>query len=511
MPFTALDVCVEKLRGSGVRRVRAEHAPGGVGRVHRRGLGADARRSWAWTASCSATPSGASIFGETDRALQEKVPAALAAGLRADPVRRRDRGRARGTARPSASCATRSRRRSRRSSRSAWPRSTIAYEPIWAIGTGKVATPEIAQEAIALRRARWSATARGRPRSGSACSTAAASSPTTRARSWPSPTSTARWSAARASIRRGSRGSWRRACAGRRPGRPVERVALVILDGWGLAEPGPATPSSWPTRRSSTSSGPTHPHTTLTAWGPAVGLPEGQMGNSEVGHLNLGAGAIVKQDLLRIDEAIEDGSFYENEVLREACRARARAPARPRLRRRRARVDGPPQGADRAGRPRRRDRPRAPRVHRRPRHAARLRRRLRGRGRRGWRRRAASATVTGRYYAMDRDKRWDRTKLAYDAIVEGQAEFSRRQRRAGGQGRLRARRDRRVHQADARRRRGPHPRRRQRDLLQLPPRPRAPADAATLAEGLGHPPDDAHASTRRTGTSRSRSRRRAPR
>ena len=70
--------------------------------------------------------------------------------------------------------------------------------------------------------------------------------------------------------------------------------------------------SIWPTRRCSTSCGEKYPHTTLTAWGEAVGLPEGQMGNSEVGHLNLGAGAIVKQDLLRINEAIEDGSFAEN-------------------------------------------------------------------------------------------------------------------------------------------------------------------------------------------------------
>src|SRR3712207_4587211 len=62
----------------------------------------------------------------------------------------------------------------------------------------------------------------------------------------------------------------------------------------------------------------TFPHTQLTACGRAVGLPEGQMGNSEVGHLNLGAGAVVKQDLLRIDEAIEDGSFARNETLREA-------------------------------------------------------------------------------------------------------------------------------------------------------------------------------------------------
>ena len=59
-----------------------------------------------------------------------------------------------------------------------------------------------------------------------------------------------------------------------------------------------------------------YPHTTLTACGRAVGLPEGQMGNSEVGHLNLGAGAVVRQDLVRIDDAIADGSLAENEVLR---------------------------------------------------------------------------------------------------------------------------------------------------------------------------------------------------
>ena len=60
-----------------------------------------------------------------------------------------------------------------------------------------------------------------------------------------------------------------------------------------------------------------HPHTTLIAMGESVGLPEGQMGNSEVGHLNLGAGAIVPQDLARIDEAVEDGSLADNEVLRD--------------------------------------------------------------------------------------------------------------------------------------------------------------------------------------------------
>ena len=67
-----------------------------------------------------------------------------------------------------------------------------------------------------------------------------------------------------------------------------------------------------------------HPHTTLTACGEAVGLPAGQMGNSEVGHLNLGAGAIVPQDLVRIDAAVADGSLGENEALRAALRGAER-------------------------------------------------------------------------------------------------------------------------------------------------------------------------------------------
>ena len=64
----------------------------------------------------------------------------------------------------------------------------------------------------------------------------------------------------------------------------------------------------------------TCPHTTLLACGRAVGLPDGQMGNSEVGHLNLGAGAVVRQDLVRIDDAIADGSFAANPVLRSRAR-----------------------------------------------------------------------------------------------------------------------------------------------------------------------------------------------
>src|SRR4051794_35905789 len=102
--------------------------------------------------------------------------------------------------------------------------------------------------------------------------------------------------------------------------RRPDPVTLVILDGWGLAEPGPGNAVSLARTPVMDRLWATYPHTTLTACGEAVGLPPGQMGNSEVGHLNLGAGAIVKQDLLRIDEAVRDGSLADNGVLRAAMR-----------------------------------------------------------------------------------------------------------------------------------------------------------------------------------------------
>jgi 2,3-bisphosphoglycerate-independent phosphoglycerate mutase len=103
------------------------------------------------------------------------------------------------------------------------------------------------------------------------------------------------------------------------PGAPrAPSVCLVVLDGWGLAPPGPGNAVSLAHTPVFDRLWDTCPHTTLTACGAAVGLPEGQMGNSEVGHLNLGAGAVVKQDLVRIGEAIADGSLARNEVLRAA-------------------------------------------------------------------------------------------------------------------------------------------------------------------------------------------------
>ena len=103
--------------------------------------------------------------------------------------------------------------------------------------------------------------------------------------------------------------------------RPARAVALIILDGWGYREATEAnairlarTPH-WDRLWA-------HPsRTLLAASGRAVGLPAGQMGNSEVGHLNLGAGRVVMQDLVRIGAAIEDGTFFANPALRAACAA----------------------------------------------------------------------------------------------------------------------------------------------------------------------------------------------
>jgi 2,3-bisphosphoglycerate-independent phosphoglycerate mutase len=100
----------------------------------------------------------------------------------------------------------------------------------------------------------------------------------------------------------------------------VSSVCLVILDGWGLAPDGPGNAVSLADTPVFDELWSKYDHTTLTACGEAVGLPEGQMGNSEVGHLNLGAGAVVPQDLLRIDKAVEDGSLAANEVILEAMR-----------------------------------------------------------------------------------------------------------------------------------------------------------------------------------------------
>jgi 2,3-bisphosphoglycerate-independent phosphoglycerate mutase len=205
----------------------------------------------------------------------------------------------------------------------------------------------------------------------------------------------------------------------------VPQVCLVVLDGWGLAPEGPGNAVAladtpvfdrlWAER----------PHTTLTAKGEDVGLPAGQMGNSEVGHLNLGAGAIVPQDLARIDAAVEDGWLADNEVLRDALRDAPRVHLIGLV------SDGGVHSSDRHLRALIElaaewgiddlvvhaftdGRDTSP--HGGVKYLAEVERAMRevGAGRVG--------SVIGRYFAMDRDKRWDRVQKAYDLLVHGTGE-----------------------------------------------------------------------------------------
>ncbi len=206
--------------------------------------------------------------------------------------------------------------------------------------------------------------------------------------------------------------------------RPTSPLALVVLDGWGLRRDRFANAIALARTPAYLELVDRFPHASLVASGEDVGLPAGQMGNSEVGHMNLGAGRIVYQDLTRIDKSIRDGEFFENPVLSAAldrCRDAAHAvhfvgllsdggvhshekhlhaliemAARRRLERVfvQALTDGrdtsPNGGAGYIGELQRvMDRAGAGRV----------------------------ASVGGRYFAMDRDKRWERTRRGYDAVM----------------------------------------------------------------------------------------------
>jgi 2,3-bisphosphoglycerate-independent phosphoglycerate mutase len=211
-------------------------------------------------------------------------------------------------------------------------------------------------------------------------------------------------------------------------GNARNRVLLVVLDGWGYrperegnAIELAATPV-WHRLWDS------FPHTLLDASGLSVGLPEGQMGNSEVGHLNLGAGRVVPQDLVRISQSIQSGEFYQSPPLVELCSGlrqtggtlhlvgllgpggvhaldrhllacvdlgvRQRVPA--------IAIHGFLDGRDSA-----------------PTLGAEVVRTLLQDMRRIAGTRVEIASLTGRYYGMDRDRRWDRTQLAYEAMVHG--------------------------------------------------------------------------------------------
>src|SRR5213075_1741032 len=99
-----------------------------------------------------------------------------------------------------------------------------------------------------------------------------------------------------------------------------KKAILIIMDGWGLGKVKSSDAIQNANVPFVSSLYSKYPHTTLITCGEAVGLPDGQMGNSEVGHLNLGAGRVVYQELQRINVAVRDGEFFKNEVLLKAIR-----------------------------------------------------------------------------------------------------------------------------------------------------------------------------------------------
>jgi len=209
-----------------------------------------------------------------------------------------------------------------------------------------------------------------------------------------------------------------------------KKVILVIMDGWGLGQTATADAIRNARTPFVSSLYQQYPNTTLVTYGEEVGLPEGQMGNSEVGHLNLGAGRIVNQELQRINVAIRDGSFARNPVLLEAVRGAKNAGKALHLlglvseggvhshtRHLKAIVDvcqqeGLKQVYIHALTDGRDTDPRSGLgfVRDLQAHLDKTTGRI--------------ASVSGRYYAMDRDKRWERVQLAYNALVRGVGEQS---------------------------------------------------------------------------------------
>ena len=195
-----------------------------------------------------------------------------------------------------------------------------------------------------------------------------------------------------------------------------ELVVLVVLDGWGCAPAGPGNAIELAKTPVFDRLWREYPHTTLKASGEAVGLPPGQMGNSEVGHLTIGSGRVLDQDLQRINRSIEDGTFFENPALKAAFAKGGdvhllglvshggvhshieHVKALLRFAPERTWIHAFTDGRDVSPTSAARDLAELPTDR--------------------------IATVAGRYYAMDRDKRWDRTQRAFDAIVEGEGEHA---------------------------------------------------------------------------------------
>ena len=209
-------------------------------------------------------------------------------------------------------------------------------------------------------------------------------------------------------------------------------VVLIIMDGWGVSEKTDSNAIYHAKKPNWNKLWNSHPHTLIHGSGNKVGLPANQMGNSEVGHLNLGAGRIVHQELTRIDQAIEDGSFFENSVLTEAIdqaitndksvhimgllstggvhshKSQIKAALAMAIERGAKKVylhafldgrDSPPKSAS----------PWLAEIdalfaeHNHP---------------------GRTATIIGRFFALDRDHRWERTQAAYELMTEGKSAFS---------------------------------------------------------------------------------------
>jgi len=206
-------------------------------------------------------------------------------------------------------------------------------------------------------------------------------------------------------------------------------VVLLVLDGWGIAPDSPGNAISLANPLNYNSYLANYPHAELLASGESVGLPAGEVGNTEVGHLNLGAGRIILQDLPRINKAIEEGSFFENTAFYHAAFHANKNNSKLHL-----------MGLLSSGN-----------VHSSSKHLYALLEFLKKTntknvylhlftdGRDAPPQEAESifqkleeylkvngigqiATVAGRYYAMDRDKRWDRTEKAYNAMVKGEGD-----------------------------------------------------------------------------------------
>jgi 2,3-bisphosphoglycerate-independent phosphoglycerate mutase len=204
-------------------------------------------------------------------------------------------------------------------------------------------------------------------------------------------------------------------------------VALIILDGFGLREEKQGNAVAQASKPNFDRYWSEYPRTTLTAFGEAVGLPDGQMGNSEVGHLNIGAGRIVYQDLTRISKSICDGEFYDNETILGAVRHAKTNNKKLHLYglvsdggvhshiehlfallelAKKEQLDAVYIHAFLDGRDVAPDSAKA--------YIERLQSKIEEIGV------GQIATVQGRYYAMDRDKRWERTEKSYRAMVYGE-------------------------------------------------------------------------------------------